>query len=298
MKPPKRAPTESRDPSATRGIDRRTAIGMSAATVLQLMFADSRGAEAATTPAAPLSKMSATSDLRQLAPAEGLGWLRKQLATNVRAQRFQQAFEQQKYQFILERARVYVVGNQTLAIMPSYIPAKRTDASHRSVSISISSAGTVAAGALISHSPQFEVTEFTIYDLDAAGALIGTTISASDLTSAAPDQLVQKLRTPAVKPSFTTSNLSGAGAADLDKIGDMFYRQVIADKYASPLYPPDGVRSMLAQVPVIQKFSEVAGMYYSRGVGINAAKATIACTSTSSNACTSCSVIFSLKRIE
>jgi hypothetical protein len=276
---------------------------MSAAALLQLMFANSRRADAATTTAPPTSKLPVTSDLRQLEPTQGLGWLRNQLTTNVRAQRFQQAFEAQKYQFIIERAKVYVVGNQTLAILPSYVPAKRTDASHRSVGIAISSAGTVAAGALISHSPQFEVTEFTIYDLDEAGALVnGPTISASSLTSAAPEQLAQKFKMPAVKPSFTTSNLSGASVSDLDKVSDMFFRQVIADQYSSPLYPPAGMASMLAQIPLMQKFSEVAGAYYSRSIGVSAARPrpTPGCTSTCSNASCCCCYEYSIaaQRIE
>lgn len=293
MKPQKPDATPDGDPSPARGIGRGSAIGLSAAALVQLMFADSRRAEAAVATPAPMMEMPA-SRLRQLEPAQAQSWLRQQLTSNTRAQSFQRAFEQQKYQFIAERAKVYTVGNQTVAILPSYIPAKRTDASHRSVSISISSAGTVAAGALISHSPKFEVTEFTIYDLDDSGALVtGPTISASSLTSAPPEQILLRFRPPAVKPAFATSNLSGASAADLNTISDMFYRQVLADKYASPLYPPAGVTSMLAQIPVIQKFSAVAGAYYARGIDAKL-KPTVACTSTSSNACTSCSVIFSI----
>jgi len=276
-------------------IGRRTVLGMSLATVVELMLARvfPQPALAQTPPGnAPASRQP---PVRQLPPAGALAYVNQQLAKNTTAQGFKKEFEKQKYTFILERAKVFVVGDQTLAILPSLVPVKRSDPSHKAVSIAISTAGTVAAGATISHSPTFQVVDFTLYYFTSGGKLESRTIDTKTLEAKPVEQIVRELGKLPVDSARIGFNgrPKPATKQGIDQIIDLFYRQTIADKWVKPLYPEEGVRSMLAQIPVIQKFSEVNGLVYTNL--LRAGGPIVLCTSTSSNICTSSSIIINLQ---
>ena len=274
-----------------RTVRRRTVIAMSVGAVAEVMLARilTQPAAAATPMATKQLAPKQLAGVRELSQADTVAFVKQQLASNSTAQSFMREFQRQKYQFILERAKGYIIGGQTLAILPSLVPVKRTDPSHRSVGISISSStGTVAAGALISHNP-FRVTEFTIYGLDSGGALLSHAIPVDKLTAAPEAEIVKGLGAASPVKVGISRKATTARQADLEKVVGLFYQQLTVDKYSSPLYPPDGARSMLAQLPLIQKFSVVNGLYHGGG-----AKGISACTSTSSNWCTSTSCVIEL----
>src|SRR5581483_5674740 len=213
-------------------IGRRKVVGISLATVVELMLARVFTPPAlADTPQRNQAERQLRPSLRQLPPAEAMAYVKNQLARNPTAQRFKQEFENQKYQFILERAKVFVVGDQTLAILPSLVPVKRTDPFHRSVSIAISSAGTVAGGARISHSPVFQVTEFTLYYFAASGELKTSTVTAETLAAKPAGQIVKELGVPpgdlkgfGNRIGFNP-RVNPATKQDLNQIIALFYQQ-------------------------------------------------------------------------
>lgn len=152
----------------------------------------------------------------ELSRKDALAYVEKRLATNSSARKLKQGFEDQGYRFLDSRVRAYKVNGNIIAIMPSLVNAKSQDAFHRAVSISLTDQGVVGASATISHSDNFNISDFSIihpFENQVAGLGVYSAALTGEVNRNNLYQALRDFRTPLfntvpiIEPSPRLSNI-------------------------------------------------------------------------------------------
>jgi hypothetical protein len=251
-----------------------------------------------------------TGNFTLLPAPSGANFLKNQLLADPSFKQYYDHYRQQGFTFYPERvhlvtgassvARVGVGAAYLLAIVPSFRKFKPDAESHDAVSIVCLQEGharnIVAGHVTINHRP-YRVSGFRLVTL-VDGKLEEAQVDSARLGKGTPASIAGKLGLARALPA-DAETIGGPLDADQDAIAHAVYASLLNDKWAKPLYPPAGLKTMMQDSVLVQRFAQVARHSFSRAQ-TSARKLQGVCTSTSSssNACssTSSSVIFATSR--
>jgi hypothetical protein len=200
------------------------------------------------------------------------------------------------FRFIRERIKAFsAVSSPTspmpagiLTVAPSFKPFAPTDPSHEAWSIVSLYNGCIhtvfAAGVTVDHST-WQISRYTILEFDPSGNLYERSIP-RDTLIAGPRAIAERLGLPIVDPQQWHR---GFGAPDIEsavQLSTALFREWINDRYARPLYPPSAIPRLLHDAPLMEAVAQAHILRYQQAL-----RSVVICcsTSTSSNACSSCS---------
>ena len=293
---------EPRPPAENpRIITRRTALaGGISALALGVLTAKKAVAQAAP-PTMVLGGLCQGRALK-LSTADSVAWVQNMLTKSPGLQAFYNYFTAQGMNFILSRSQVFLnvatnsgatptMSPNIVGILPSFVQINQSDPSHTAAGLTVNSAGyAFAAGVVVGHNP-FGVIKFMTHDL-VAGQIVTNSITATDLATMTVCEAAAQLGNPPLPAGLIGSNPSVPTDTDRSALLAMTYQMILSDSYSRALYPPSGLTAMMAQTPLVLKFGDVILQRYqnsaeSFGITVNLCL----CTSSSSNICTSSSVI-------
>lgn len=225
-------------------------------------------------------------------------FFKQRLLPDDRFQRFYKHFTAQGFKFIPERVQLIVgvgpVKGQplaepfTLAIVPSFRKFAKDAPSHEAVSIVVmrtSRINTVVAGTVtIGHRP-YQVQSLGLAEFTEGGEMAFRVVEREQLLKQPAKSLAKALASTRTAQQFTVEE-PGLDPDDLNDLATTIYYNLLNDKYAKPLYPPAGLKSMMAETQIVQTFAMTNRLRAARAA---AASSYCTSTSTSSNACTSTS---------
>lgn len=210
-------------------------------------------------------------------------------------------FSQQGLRFITERVKsvVYAMhpssgqggisGPVMLIIVPSFKPFKPESPSHTAVSLVSLQYGdetshTIAVEVLVSHRP-WRVENFTLHTTDMNGNIISVNIERELLEKGSEKDIVKY-----ISETLESSSTMAKGVKILPvlsprnsvEVATTVFKELVTDRYAKHLYPPDGLSELLRDDNIVAKFA-------SSGVMLAKKRLPICSSSTSCNGCTSTS---------
>jgi len=245
--------------------------------------------------------------LIMLKQADAVAFMEKMLAKSPAFQSLRDHFvKTQNMAFILARAKVFMyvapaldaaaapVPN-ILGILPSFKPVNRADASHEAAGIVVHhNGGAMATSVLVSHNP-FLVTEYRSHEVDPdnPSEVVVRSIAAAELERLSVEEAAKLLGPPKLS-TVADRTLDPAsptpGRADTTAMFTMALQMILRDSYARPLYPQEGLNSLLAQASLGAKLSSVHFQRYSAAL-----RSGFYCSCTCCNGCTTTSFTIGLK---
>jgi hypothetical protein len=214
--------------------------------------------------------------------------------------KFHKRLSQDGMKFIPERARISIYIPPTdslsskqfapvmLAIVPGISKIDLEGESHMAVSIVAMAYNNIvgmvyAAKAIVGHRP-FRTLSFIIMDLNKNGKIIERSIDRAELQNGSPKEISRKVGGPTFLPKKRVI-VPALSENDVRQLSTKIYREILTDSYERGMYPPEAIRSLLADTPLVRKWSLVESIRHSR---VFAAKPGTS-TSSSCNGCTSTS---------
>lgn len=293
------APEMEQTPKDDSSVNRRAFMGASAATLMGLALTK-LSSESADAQVAGLQKGKLPRGSMMLLPAVQCAQLAHTFLQDPCVQMLFQHFTSQGMNFIPERAMVAVyedsagqpglppLGPSLVLIWPSFREFGPAEPSHEAASIVAvrhcdTIGGAMASHVVVQHNP-FQLAQFTQLECDlATGALLVRSATRDQMQTMTPQQLADLLGPPPIDPA-SARPLPTLSPNDMMKLAVGAYSELLNDDYARPLYPPGGISSLMRDMPLVTRWSEAQRIRYGTVfAGI------VVCTSTSSNACTSCS---------
>lgn len=295
------------DPSGPSGpISRRSVIasGMTGL-VAGILGAKSAVAQGTTTPPTPLLQLGGPCEgtMIMLKPADGVAFMEKMLAKSLPFQTLRDHFVSTAgMSFILSRAKVFmwvapsldteeIPSPNILGILPSFKPVNSSDPFHEAVGIVVhQNGGAMATSVRVNHNP-FVVTEFRSHEVDPDDLtqIITQTISAADLENLSVQDAAAAMGPPKIFPRNIDPKSPTPSEADSSSLYDIALKTILTDAYARPLYPQEGLNSLLAQASLGAKLSSV---HFQRYTGVLSKG--FYCSCTCCNGCTTTSFTLSL----
>ncbi len=206
------------------------------------------------------------------------------------------SLESAGFQFIPDRVKAFsaVSGVDSpspagiLSVAPSFRPFAPTDPSHEAWSIVSLYNGCIhtvfAAGVTVDHST-WQISRYTILEFDPSGNLYERSIPRRTL-AAGPQAIAAELGPPIVDPQQWHPAFAAPDIESAVQLSTALFREWINDRYARPLYPPGAIPRLLNDAPLMEAVVRAQARRFQQA----ARRITICCsTSTSCNACTSCS---------
>lgn len=243
----------------------------------------------------------------QLPAEEAVKWVTQQLESSAALRILHNHFSKEGYTFHIERSKVFVTAardtkNNTvpsvLGILPSFVPTTAADRGHSAVGISVHDSGyAIAASVSVSHAP-FEVTEFTLHEIEpGTRRIVSSTLSADAIIDDSVATLASRMHAPRVPKAGSAAARDVAAEAHLERFtvidkgnqGQMIgavVHQLLADNYSKSLFPPEYATALSMQTSVFQKFAFATSARF-EGTVLGLTLCTS--SSTSSNICTSTS---------
>ena len=286
-------------------MSRRSAI-MGGMTGLVAGIFSAKDAVAQTQPPAPLLQLGGICEgtLMMLKPADGAAFMAKMLAKSVAFQTLQNHFTRTPsgMTFILSRAKVFmwvapslnteaILSPNILGILPSFKPVNASDTFHEAVGIVVhQNGGAMATSVRVNHNP-FVVTEFRSHEVDPDDLkqIITRTISASQLESLSVEDAAAAMGPPKIFQRNIDEKSPTPSEADSNSMFNIALQTILTDAYARPLYPQEGLNSLLAQASLGAKLSSVHFQRYSAVLSKG-----FYCSCTCCNGCTTTSFTISL----
>jgi hypothetical protein len=204
--------------------------------------------------------------------------------------------EREGFQFIPERIRAFsaVSSPRTskpagiLCIAPSFKAFPPGALSHDAWSIVSLYNGCIhtvfAAGVTVDHRA-WQISRYTILEFDPSGNLYERSIP-RDTLLAGPQAIAAELGPPIVDPQQWHPAFAAPDIASAVQLSTALFREWINDRYARPLYPPGAIPRLLNDAPRMEAVVRAQSIRYQQATS----SVTICCsTSTSCNACSSCS---------
>ena len=242
--------------------------------------------------------------LMMLKPADAAVYMEKMLAKSAAFQTLRNYFVNTAgMTFILSRAKVFMyvaptldsaamVSPNILGILPSFKPVNRADAFHEAAGIVVHhNGGAMATSVQVAHNP-FMVTQFRSHEVDPTDLtnIIVKTISAAELERLSVEEAAKIMGAPKIFERNIDPNSPTPSQADSTAMATLALQMILKDSYARPLYPQEGLNSLLAQASLGAKLSSV---HFQRYAG--ALSKGFYCSCTCCNGCTTTSFSLSLK---
>ncbi len=256
---------------------------------------------------APAPPACGPGDVVRLPPSSGAAILQNQLLRNPSFKLFYDHFTGQGLQFIPERvhAAVYTNGFRgseaavspaLVAVVPGFRAIKSTDTSHEAASIVAIQYGPLVGGAFahqveVGHNP-YQIRSFSVGE-ETPNGIAWRKVERQEILYSTPEAIAKRLGPPQL-------NLDGAVPAPVmsDKALSDFaasvYSDLLMDSFERTSYPSAGVRSLLDDTNLVQKWSLVQATRYAEATA--RLKGGCCSSSTSCNACTSTSTSIIIKR--
>jgi hypothetical protein len=258
-----------------------------------------------TAPAPPLLQLGGVCEgtLMMLKPADGAAFMQKMLAKSLAFQTLRNHFMTTAgMTFILSRAKVFmwvapsldteaILSPNILGILPSFKPVNSSDPFHEAVGIVVhQNGGAMATSVHVNHNP-FQVTEFNSHEVDPDNLtqIITQTISAAQLENLSVQEAANAMGAPKIFPRNIDPKAPTPSEADSTSMYNIALQMILTDAYARPLYPQEGLNSLLAQASLGAKLSSV---HFQRYSGVLAKG--FYCSCTCCNGCTTTSFTLSL----
>jgi hypothetical protein len=198
--------------------------------------------------------------------------------------------------FIPERIKAFsAVSSPTsprpagiLTIAPSFKPFAPTAPSHEAWSIVSLYNGCIhtvfAAGVTVDHGT-WQISHYTILEFDPSGDLYERGIPRGTLL-AGPQAIAAELGPPIVDPQQWHPAFADPDIESAVQLSTALFREWINDRYARPLYPPGAIPRLLSDAPLMEAVVLAQAERYRQATR----RPNLCCsTSTSCNACSSCS---------
>lgn len=263
------------------------------------------GTPAATTPQ-PLLQLGGICEgtLMMLKPADAAAYMEKMLAKSPSFRALRDYFvKTQGMAFILARAKVFmyvapaldatgVAAPNILGIIPSFKPVNRSDAFHEAAGIVVHhNGGAMATSVRVSHNP-FVVTEFRSHEVDPddVNQIIERRIGADELEKLSVEEAARVMGPPKIFERNVNPNSPSPSQADSTSMVALALQMILRDSYARPLYPQEGLNSLLAQASLGAKLSNVHFQRYA-----SALRSGFYCSCTCCNGCTTTSFTLDIK---
>ncbi|MDX9753418.1 MAG: hypothetical protein RBU29_05615 [bacterium] len=293
-------------------IQRRSILGGSLAAIAGMLLGSSSSKEAQAQ-ARPLLELGGICDghLIALKQKDAIQYLQNQMKQSTNFAVLFDHFTKNGMEFILERAQVFMYMAETdgpgsaltpnvIGIAPSFVKVEPTADFHDAVGIVVHQNGKALAGGVrVNHNP-FSIVEFSVFEVvgdadPATGAVpevVVNRISADELAADDEATAARKLTYPNEDPATWDPNVATLRHGDRESVAAMVFHSIISDERSRPMYTPEGLESLLAQTPLVQKFANVNYIRYAQAT----AKQAGWCCSTSSscNASTSTSTSTSI----
>jgi len=206
------------------------------------------------------------------------------------------SLESDGFRFIPDRVKAFSAVSRVvspspagiLTVAPSFRPFAPTDPSHEAWSIVSLYNGCIhsvfAAGVTVDHST-WQISSYTVLEFDPKGVLYKRSIPRFILR-AGPQAIAAELGPPIVDPQQWHPAFAAPDIESAVQLSTALFREWINDRYAQPLYPPGAIPRLLNDAPLMEAVVRAQARRYQRATR----RITLCCsTSTSSNACTSCS---------
>lgn len=244
------------------------------------------------------------SSIQQLQSEAATAFMKQMYARSNPFKTLVDLFSSRGLQFYFERSKVFLYVNaltppknepcdetagqpfgvsaNLMGILPSFVAARRCDDQHVAVGIVVHGAGgAVATSVKVQHQP-FQVVEFTLHELTGDG-VNERTVTTAELATLSVDEIAERLGKVTVRQDQFPPNSAPPSVRQREQMIAGSLEQILADPFASPLYRPDGPRTLLAQLPLVQKFSAANAARYTAGSG-----GFDLCLATSSSCCNGC----------
>ncbi|MBG0829785.1 hypothetical protein HS041_18635 [Planomonospora sp. ID67723] len=206
-------------------------------------------------------------------------------------------FSDDGFEFVFSRAKVFlyapamendddVIAPNLLGILPSFRPVRRDDPFHIAVGIAVhNSNGVVATEVRVEHNP-FYVSQWTLHELR-DGKIISSAITNDELSEQSADEIASRFGRFKVDLGETRFRNAPPDSRQIEQMLTVAFDQIINDSYARPIYPSEGIASLMSQTPQMVKFSTIQRLRYS-----NSPRWLVATSSTCCNGCTTTSVAY------
>jgi hypothetical protein len=242
--------------------------------------------------------------IQQLPPDAAAAFMKQMYARSRPFKTLIDTFSSRGLQFFFERSKVFLYANalagpksercddsddqpfglsaNLMGIIPSFVTARACDDQHLAVGIVVHGAGgAVATSVEVQHRP-FQVARFTLHEPNADG-IHERSVTTAELATLSVDAIAERLGKVTVRPEEFPPNSAPPSVQQREQMIAASLEQILADPFAAPLYRPEGPGSLLAQLPLIQKFSAAnAARFTSGGGGFDL------CLATSSSCCNGC----------
>ena len=214
----------------------------------------------------------------------------------------------QNMAFILARAKVFmyvapsfdanaVPVPNIIGILPSFKPVNCADDFHEAAAIVVyHNGGAMATSVRVSHNP-FLVTEYRSHEVDPGDVnqVLVRSIAATELERLSVEEAAKLLGPPKISDTDPAGRTLDPASptpqrGDTTTIFTMALQMILRDSYARPLYPQEGLNSLLGQASLGAKLSSVHFARYS-----SALRTGFYCSCTCCNGCTTTSFTISLK---
>lgn len=267
---------------------------------LSAKTASAQGVPAAGTAPQPLLQLGGVCEgtLMMLKPADAAAFMEKMLTKSSAFQALREHFvKAEGMAFILARAKVFmyvaptldasaVASPNILGIIPSFKPVNRSDAFHEAAGIVVHhNGGAMATSVRVSHNP-FVVTEFRSHEVDPEDPtrINVTKIGADELEKLSVEEAARVMGPPKIFEKNINPNSPTPSQADSTAMVALALQMILRDSYARPLYPQEGLNSLLAQASLGAKLSSVHFQRYSAAL-----RSGFYCSCTCCNGCTTTS---------
>jgi hypothetical protein len=262
-----------------------------------------------TTPAQPLLQLGGPCEgtMMMLKPADGVAFMEKMLAKSVAFQTLRDHFVGTAgMTFILSRAKVFmwvapsmdteaIPSPNILGILPSFKPVNASDLFHEAAGIVVhQNGGAMATSVRVSHNP-FLVTDFRSHEVDPDNLtqILTQTISTAQLENLSVQEAAAVMGPPKIFPRNIDVKAPTPSEADTKSMYNIALQMILTDAFARPLYPQEGLNSLLAQASLGAKLSSVHFQRYSGALSKG-----FYCSCTCCNGCTTSSFTLSLSSAE
>jgi hypothetical protein len=259
----------------------------------------------------PSDKFSEGSIL-QLSSSDAAIYMKNMLKRSETFKQLYDEFTKKGFTFYFERAKVFLysaevitkendalesgISSNILGILPSYILTSAAEPYHEAVSISVHNSGfAIATSVRVDHKP-FGITDFTLHEvISKEKKIVSNTLKADDLqTGLKASDLAEKFGDAASLKNASQPKLKeGVHAAlhpsDQATMVALTFSQLLRDKFVRPLYPVEGARTLMGQIPLMQQFGNATYTRFQSRFGAPLSINLCTSSSSSSNICTSTS---------
>jgi hypothetical protein len=220
-------------------------------------------------------------------------------------QRFMRYFTDRGLNFFADRVQLFMGirpyeaptdATPALPFLIAVAPAAQSFApgatSHEAASIVVlreRGVNTILAGSVVvSHRP-YQISSFQVLELDATRQIAVRRVERSQLTALTANDLAALLGPPSINLSEWDGEIGALAPTDTVNMAAISYQTLLQASFDQGVYPPEALRSLVAESPLVQKLALAHGIRYQSAVA-GAGGACCSCSTTCScHGCTTSS---------